>query len=106
MSGLDRFLRHQRANDLGSTIVNGHVGYGSFGFKHKTVRPAWATGSVVDTRAYAPSASVRVDVAEHDHNSCVVSRIVRTFLVMFALLTEFTILVPCVLREAERHDGR
>ena len=106
MSGLDRFLRHQRASDLGSTIVNGHVGYGSVGFKHKTVWPAWPAMAVVDAGANASSSSVWVDVAEHDHNSCVVSRIVRTFLVMLALSTEFTILVPCVLRETDRHGVR
>jgi hypothetical protein len=69
--------------------------------EHAAKWAAWSSVSVVNARADSSSAFVWVDVAEHDHNSCVVSRIVRTFFVMLALLTEFTILVPCVRREFE-----
>ena len=74
--------------------------------EHATEWATWSSMTVVDATADTSSSLVRVDVAEHDHDSSVVSRIVRTFFVMLALLTEFTILVPCVLRETERHDVR
>jgi hypothetical protein len=70
------FFLHQRARDLGSTCVNGHVGYGSLGFKHKTCWPTRATVAVVDTGADTSSAPVGVDMAEHDHDACVMPRIV------------------------------
>ena len=69
--------------------------------EHAAKWAAWSSVSVVNARADSSSAFVWVDVAEHDHDSSVVSRIVRTFFVMLALLTEFTILVPCVRREFE-----
>ena len=89
---------HHRASDFGSTCVNGHVGYGSFGFKHKTVGPAPATGAVVDAGTDSSCAFAWVDVAEHDHDARVVSRIVVAFFVMNASLAEFTVFVPGVLR--------
>lgn len=58
-------------------------------------------GAVIDAGADAFAASLWVDCAAHDHCARVQARIVLMFSVMLALLAEFTILTPCVLRECE-----
>lgn len=92
---------HHRSNDLGSTCVNGHVGYGSDGFKEMAFFFAGPSGSVVDAGADAFGSRVWVDSAKHCHAVPVVPMTARLFSVMFTSLAEFTILVPCVLREFE-----
>ena len=69
--------------------------------EHAAEWAAWSACSVVTTGADATASFVWIGCAKHDHDARVVSRIVLTLAVMLALLTEFTILVPCVRREFE-----
>ena len=63
-----------------------------------TARP---TGSVVDAGSDPVAGGEGVGGAAHDQIARVDSSTVFARSVMFALLAEFTILVPCVLREFE-----